>query len=236
MTLQGDSSPAELGGSGTSWQVQMPGSPPWAWRVITQLGRGRRKATAHPLSLTRSLFTQSVPTPAPKTGLWKGLESPARWPPAEARGIEMVSGFPSCTPADGEKTNKQTLLPSQELQSPTAASKEGPARYPASLKAASGGASPPGLLGHLARPPTREDRLSPGCPDRLASFPEQATLLRGLRGWRQLTTAAVWGQELSHQPSPSSTSAGTAASERDPSREERATGPLWPNLFSKSPQ
>lgn len=182
-TLPADSSSAGLGAAAHLLSARPVGfwladSEAWFPTMglvgYQQLGRGRRKTMAHAVFLIRSLFTQSAPTPAPSTGPWKRLESPACWPPSEARGTEMGSGH-AASPAPQliGREEKPSCPPRSSRVTQGPRRRGWPGTHP-SLKAASDCASLLGLPGHLARPHTPEDRLSPQCPDLLTAFPKQA--------------------------------------------------------------
>ena len=125
---------------------------------------------------------------------------------SEVRRRAGAHGIPRA-PADAEAPP----LPSRWLQSHTRGRprrRGRPGTNPASKQQA---AVHPGLPGHLAGPHPREDRPSPRCPDLLTAFLKQAPCSAGSAARGSVGTRA-------ESPAcPSSTSAGTTESERDPS-------------------
>lgn len=100
--------------------------------------------------------------------------------------------------------------------------------------------SPPRLPGDLARAPSRgtgHSQVPRGhhCPGLFATFLKQAPCSEGSKAEGRLPLLQC-GDKAESPACPSSTSAGTTGSERDLSREEGTTVPLWPRLKHRSDQ
>lgn len=189
-----------------------------------------RHASADDTLSSRSASQPSVPAPAPKAGLWTRPRSPTSPQPSEAGGTKRGVGT-LCTPTP--QRMEGALRSCRRVHRVTGA----PAWHQPRLEAVSSYARPqpprPGLPGSLAKPLLggRAVPRGPQRPGLLATLLQQARRPGGSEAGGG-SALPQWGRGLSHRPALVPRQRGR----RDPGREGRAAGPLWPHLFLKSPQ